>query len=360
MTDDYGDIVSEGSALKERFIDLEVDHQAMYAYDNGNYDEYQWTDEEKARKLAQYSDEYRSEIASWFADLDDLFADLADLPDPASLTSVAESLEPALVELAGPIGQVDLGNGRQYPPQPNFSRLPSMETYLVDWNGTAADNFKSNYLPKFAAAAHYEFHAVASIKSSLLASAEMWKQARLDVSNIIDECNSALDDYEGGKDSADAVMALSIIGAIVAVAAVPFTGGTSAVLYWTLAGSALAVTGAVVGNPPEPKKQLDIKGDSPAEICQSLREGIADMKIQWIEDEAFIRDQLLHLSDTISGYSLPAGSDGAPRPRYPYYGGYTSDHTYSEDTVHSFVLPRPALADLGPGNVRDGFGEPEI
>ncbi|WP_182376158.1 hypothetical protein [Nocardioides sp. WS12] len=360
MSDNYGDIVSEGKSLKERFIELEIEYQAMQAYNYGNYDEYKWTDEEKLQQLSSYTNEYRDEIASWFADLDEMFADLADLPDPASLISAAEGLEPALVQLAGPIGQVDLGNGVQYPPQPNFSRLPSMENYLVDWNGVAADNFKSNYLPKFAAVAHHEFHAVASLKSALLAAAEMWKQARLDVSNIIDECNSALDDYDGGKDSADAVMALGIIGAIVAVAAVPFTGGSSAVLYWTLAGSALTVTGAVVGNPPEPKKELDIKGDSPAEICQSLREGISDMKIQWIEDEAFIRDQLYRLSDTISGYSSPSGSDGEPRPRYPYYGGYTSDHTYSEDTVHGFVLPRPSLADLGPGNVRGGFGQPEV
>lgn len=363
MSDNYEDVRSEAKSLRDRFVELELRHQANRAYYAGNYDDYEWTDEEKLRELNRYSNEYRDEIESWFADLEDLFGDLADLPDPERLTSVASSLEPALEKLAGPLGAVDLGNGKQYPPQPNFERLLSMENYLEDWNGLAADAFKSNYMPKFAGVVYYEFHAVASLKSSLLASAAMWKAARQDVSNLIDEANSALDDYEGGKSKADASLAMAIIGAVCTVAAVvaaPATGGASVVLYWTMAAATATATSAALAYPAEPASTLDIKGESPAEICQSLREAVSDMKIQWIYDEGFIRDQLLHLSDTISGYSLPRGSESGPRPRTYSEVQYPTDHTYSEDVVHGFVLPRPALADLNSGNVRDGFGEPEI
>lgn len=359
MSDNYGDVRSEAEKLRERFVDLEVKFQASRIYYQ-QYDEYDWTDEEKARQYDNYDDRYRAEIESWFADLTELFDDLADLPDPASLTAVATGLEPALAQMSGETGWIDLADGKEYPPHANFDRLPDMVTYLVDWNGLAADAFKSNYLPPLGRVVHHQFRAIASLRSSMLASATMWEKARKDVSDLIDEANSALDDYEGGKDSADAALALAIIGAIVAVAAVPATGGTSAALYWAMAGSAVAVAGAAVSYPTEPKSTLDIKGDSPAEICQSLREAIVDMKIQWIEHEAFIRDQLLHLSDTLSGYSLPAGSTDGPRPRtYPQVQ-YPTDHTYSDATMHQFVMPRPALADTTAGNVRGSFGEPEV
>jgi hypothetical protein len=81
------------------------------------------------------------------------------------------------------------------------------------------------------------------------------------------------------------------------------------------------------------------------------------MKIQWIEDEAFIRDKIWVLQDTLNGYT--GEKDGSPMPRgYPYY---STGHHYSEDTVHEFYMPRPALANSGPGDVTDDnhFGTPD-
>lgn len=360
MSDDYTKVREQAETLRKKFVDLEVHYQANQAYNNGDYDEYEWTDEEKARQYADYDSRFRGEIETWFADMPGVFEELADLPDPDALRAAATELEPVLALLSGENGHIDLADGKEYPPHAAYDRLPDMVTYLVDWNGVAADAFKSNYIPPLTRVFHHEFRAVASLRSSLLASAEMWKRAREDVSNLIDEASSALDDYDSGKDAADAVLILSIIGAVVAVAAVPATGGTSAALYWAMAGSALSVTGAIVGYPDEPKKELDIKGESPSEIYQSMREAIVDMKIQWIHDEGFIRDQLLHMSDAISGYVLPEGSEDGPRPRtYPEVQ-YPTDHTYSEETARQFVLPRPALADSTPGNVRGNFGEPEV
>jgi hypothetical protein len=82
------------------------------------------------------------------------------------------------------------------------------------------------------------------------------------------------------------------------------------------------------------------------------------MKLQWIDDEAFIRDQLYILTDTMQGYTQPAGTSPdqvEPRPRYTggYYPG-SSNHVYNEKTIWEFRLPRPALADSTPGNIVDG------
>ncbi|WP_134764910.1 hypothetical protein [Nocardioides sp. 1609] len=365
MSDNYGDVRGEATTLVDRFAELETRHQAMLAFEtaaeDGSLDDaHAWTNERRARELQVYSDQWYGEIRSWFEDIEELFDELADLPDPGTLLSTAQSLNPALSIMSGPSGHTDISGGTEYAPSASFDKLQSVPTYLADWNGIAADAFKSNFIPPLERVAHNEFEAIVSLRSPLLAAGEMWKQARKDVSDLIDETNSALDDYEGGKGAADAVLALSIIGAVVAVAAVPFTGGTSAALYWAIAGSAIGVTGAVVGYPAEPKKELDISGDTPADIAVSLRQAVADMKLQWIENEIFIRDKIRSLTDLISGYTAPS-EDSPPLPRYPNVGAPTSGHTYSQATVHEFSLPRPALADTTPGNAQDDdhFGKPD-
>lgn len=356
MSDDYGDIRSEGESLRERAIELEIQHQANMAYDRDGYD---WTHEEKLDGLALYSAEYRDEITSWFADLTEIFDELAQLPDPAGFRSEAGALTNALTNLSGPSGHTDVTAGDEYGPHPAYDHLLQIPTYLVDWNGIAADAFKSNFVPAFERVVHNEFEAVVSLRSALEAEAYLWEKARKDVSDLIDVTNAALDDYEGAKDPAETAFVLGVIGAVVAVAAVPFTGGTSAALYWAIAGSAISVTAGVVGLPDEPKKELDIKGDSPAEIINSMREAVWDMKLQWLNDEIFIAEQIRHLQDRMNGYTA-ASEDAPPVPRgYPYY---STEHTYSEDTVHSFTLPRPELADSSGGNVRDEdhMGEPAV
>lgn len=355
MSDNYGDVRSEAKTLVERFVELEVENQAMLAFNRGLAeagdldDIHSWTNERKALELRLYSDEWRDEIASWFADITEMFDDLADLPDPETLKGEADSLYGALSLMAGPSGHTDIGDGKAHPPAAGFEKLSVIPEMLNDWEGLAAEAFKYNFLPPLERVAFHEFEAIVSLRSPLLAAAHMWEKARVDVSNLIDECNSALDDWEGGKDAADAVLVLGIIGAVVAVAAVPFTGGTSAALYWTMAGSAIAVTGSVVGYPNEPAKELDISGDTPADIAQSLREAVADLKMQLLEHELFIRSQIRTLSDRIGGYTAPP--DAPPIPRDPPY--YSTQHSYSEATVHEFALPRPKLADATPGNVND-------
>jgi hypothetical protein len=82
---DYGNVRSAATALVERFTDLEVDHQANRAfstYAEQNPDAHDWTHEEKLEKLQIWSDQWRGEIRSWFADIEDLFDDLADFPEP--------------------------------------------------------------------------------------------------------------------------------------------------------------------------------------------------------------------------------------------------------------------------------------
>ena len=127
-----------------------------------------------------------------------------------------------------------------------------------------------------------------------------------------------------------------------------------------MAGSAIAVSGAVVGYPQEPKKAADISGDTPADIAQAIRDAIGDMKSQWFEDEVFIRDKIRSLSDLMSGYT-PTDPEGPPRSANPHPSSGAGNHTYDVKTTYEFILPRPTLADATPGNAQDDsqFGQPE-
>ena len=358
MSDDFaGDVQSKGEALKQRFIELEVQWQMEQLYNS--QDDLHWTHEERIDGMKSWETENYDEVASWFADLDDIFSNLGQLPDPGAITPKADQLKAAMTPLAGRPCD-DLSDGTSYDQDPAYRYVGDTTTYLDEWKGDAAIAFKTQFAPAFQDVAVHEFRAVQSLKGALMAEAELWKKGREDVLTLLNETDAALDDFEGGRDgAADAAFTLAVVGAIVAVAAVPFTGGTSAALYWTMAGSALAVAGSAVSYPNEPKKTLSIKGDSPHDICQSMREAVVDMRLQWIDDEAFIRDQLHILTDAMQGYSQPTGTkpeDLEPRPRYTggsYYPS-PSDHVYNERTTWEFRLPRPALADSTPGNILDG------
>ena len=357
MSDYAGDVTSKGAALKDKFIRLEVQWQMdQYA---AEADDLHWTHEERLDAMKSWETHNYDEVASWFADLDDIFEELSQLPDHDRISPKADELKPAMTPLAGRPCD-DLSEGTSYDQDSAYRHVGDTSTYLDEWKGDAAIAFKTQFAPAFQDVAVNEFRAVQSLKGALMAEAELWKKAREDVLTLINETDAALDDYEGARDgAAEAAFILAVVGAIVAVAAVPATGGTSAALYWTMAGSAIAVSGAVVSLPDEPKKELEIKGDSPHDICQSMREAVVDMKIQWINDEAHIRDQLRMLTDTMQGYTQPGTTDPGdrePRWRYSpgnYYPGSPDTHVYNKETVWEFRLPRPALADSTPGNVTD-------
>jgi hypothetical protein len=74
-----------------------------------------------------------------------------------------------------------------------------------------------------------------------------------------------------------------------------------------IASASFSVAGAAVALPNEPEKELQIKGDWPADMAESLREEIGKLRMQLLEDEIFIRDQIRTLADLLAGYTAPRG-----------------------------------------------------
>ena len=81
MSDDYGDVRSKGEALKQRFIEQELLWQMDQIYAD-NKDDLQWTHEERLDAMKSWETDNYDEVASWFADLDEIFDELAPAAGP--------------------------------------------------------------------------------------------------------------------------------------------------------------------------------------------------------------------------------------------------------------------------------------
>ena len=334
---DYTRVRIEGLVVQQRSVDLEVQHQALRAY--ADQDGLAWTREDRLQGLDSYSARYRAEIASWFADLPELFDELAQLPDPVGLRSEADALAAALGPLAGPTGHLDPGDGRAHPPHPAYDRLDDLPRLMADWTGAAADAFATTFVPPLRRVVHHEFEAVATLRSALLAEAALWTQARADVVSLIRETSAALDDYESGQD-APALADLDHPGPVVAVASAPYDGDGDGALSWRVPGAADLVA-AVVLERPSSRDRPVVQGDSPAQVIASMRRCVEDLKARWVAAEEFVAEQLRALQDRMYGY-------------------LAGDHVYHRGVLQSFTLPRPALADAPAGRARerDNFGIP--
>lgn len=166
-----------------------------------NKDDLDWTHEERLDAMKSWETENYDEVASWFADLDDIFKELGQLPDPDAIKPKGEELKAAMTPLAGRPCD-DLSEGTSYDQDPAYRHVGDTTTYLDEWKGDAAIAFKTNFAPAFQDVAVHVFRAVQSLKGALMAEAELWKKGREDVLTLIKETDAALDDYAGAKDGA--------------------------------------------------------------------------------------------------------------------------------------------------------------
>ena len=167
-----------------------------------NKDDLDWTHEERLDAMKSWETENYDEVASWFADLDDIFKELGQLPDPDAIKPKGEELKAAMTPLAGRPCD-DLSEGTSYDQDPAYRHVGDTTTYLDEWKGDAAIAFKKRTShPRSRMSAVHVFRAVQSLKGALMAEAELWKKGREDVLTLIKETDAALDDYAGAKDGA--------------------------------------------------------------------------------------------------------------------------------------------------------------
>lgn len=339
MTDkpSYADLVSAATTLAERAAKLQLELEAEEAAVGATDNVLTAADEKQAAK-DKYIRENKDKIEAEFSDLPDLFRPLSQMPDPDDFKSQAAGLVTALERLAGPHGHDDFTDeASSYGPHAAYERYTKDDTGM-DWTGDGAIAFRTNFLAPLERVVWNQFNIVASLRGSLLAEEDLWRKGRDDACQMIADANASLDAlYEKNGNPVSGV--LTIIGAVVGVVAIPFTGGTSAALGWAAAGALISVSGAAAGAPAT-KEPTKLQGNDPRELIASLREKVADFKTNLTYSEEYIAERLYAASSVCQGHStVPDWHD-----RYRDIPGLKEE----------FELPRPVLADATREEVTDG------
>lgn len=313
--------------------------------------------EQFRRDLEDFRSKNGARVEALFADLPELFRPFERVPEPTAFRSLADDLTDALGRLVvGPGGHADFTEGKNIPPTEAYEQLGSSSTYLADWTGLAASQFRINVLPKVPGVVWNEFSAVAGLRGPLLAAENTYKKAQEDLCKLVDSTSAQLDAVfpnPGGSLS----VTLGLIGAVVGVVALPFTlGGSTPVIAagFTVATTAVGAAGAAAsafeGSDPI------IQGKTPEEIVQAMREGLQTINSQIFSNELFAAEKLGDLTNELSG---------TVRVRNPHQNPHIPDDEYATEhhpkLEHSYTMPRPALADTRRGNATDDqhVGKPE-
>jgi len=274
------------------------------------------------RGAAYAEKQITAKAQSDFADIPGLYEPFSLMPDPASYQPMIRDLENAMHTLSSGQGNSDPIDGPIYPANPTLDKLTGTESYIESWTGRSAEDFKRNFIDPFPAVVRNQFLLSAVLKAALEAHQEMWKRARGDIDNIATATISALDHMDDCG-SNDWSLAFTVLGAVVAIAAVPVTDGAS-LLALAAVGSAASVASAVAPSGDDNKRLFS--GESAAAVIAQMRTAIKLLADDIAAQEAKIAKAMNETYSTVTGGRA------------------------------SFVSKRPLLADATAGNVKGDQG----
>jgi len=174
-------------------------------------------------------------------------------------------------------------NDTIYGGNPALDKLSGSESYIEDWTGRAAMEFKSNFIDPFPTIVRNQFIIVAVLKSALEAQRQIWVRARNDIDKIAHDALEALDRMDDcGKN--EWTMTFTVVAAVASIAAVPLTGGaslTAAAVAITAVGAASQVAAAAA---PDDPPTIQFGGESAEAVVGQLREAIAKL-VEYIQQQ---------------------------------------------------------------------------
>lgn len=258
----------------------------------------------------------RAEIQSKYHNaVQPLFEPFTRIPDPSSYDAAIEDVRAAMARLShGEQGtsMTDPSSSSQMSANPRLHWIDQAEDTLQEWNGAAADNFKTKFLGRFGAVATNQFLILGILKGGLEADRSVWNHAQIDIDKIARQTKDALDNLHScGKN--EMTFLLSVATAVAAIGAMPFTGGVSVVV--AAVGAAAAVGGAA-----QDATKLTGAGGTAEQVVQSMKTAI-DKLTNEIRAE---QDRIAKAAD--------------------HYAGEVQQHKDGEKSP--FVTPRPKLAGM--------------
>lgn len=251
-----------------------------------------------------------------FSDIPNLFAPFTEMPTPESFEEPINNLERAVAKLAQGDSQHDPITGITYVGNVELAKMSGAASYIEDWTGRAAMEFKSTFIDPFPTIVHNQFLVANVLRAALQAEREIWVNARKDIDKIAHDVLEALDRMDDcGKN--EWTMTFTVAAAVATVAAVPLTGGAALAVTAVAAGSAAAAT--MIGTEAPPT--IRFSGESASAVVSQMRMAISKLTEYIIEQESKIAQAMAATHKVLAGERK------------------------------NVVFPRPALADATRGNI---------
>ena len=248
-----------------------------------------------------------------FNEIHSLFNDFLVLPNPGDFDGPMQQVTGTMNALCSK-AFTDPIQGDPHPVNTELAAMTVAGNSINEWDGLAAQAFFNNFIVPFEDRTENQFIVASILMNALNAEKELWKRARLNIDDIAHKVKSALDHYDDcGKN--DWEIGLSVVGAVVAIAAIPVTGGASAIALGAVA-SGIDVANTFAGQIEDPPKN-DYSAESVEGVIAKAKQGIEDLKDAVKKAEQKIVDAMTNSSGTVAGHT--------------------------ED----FVAPRPTLAEQG-------------
>jgi hypothetical protein len=225
----------------------------------------------EAGRAGGYAAKYLTEQAQKdFADIPSLFEPFTMMPDPGAYKPMVGDVASAMRILSTGLGNKDPIDGIPFPANPVMDQLSGSETYIDNWTGRAAEDFKRNFIDPFPAVLSNQFLLASVLKGALEAHAAIWQKARNDIDKIATDTIAALDHMDDCG-SNDWSMFFTVVGAVVSIAAVPVTDGAS--LYGLAAvGAAASVASSAAGGGGGAERRFS--GESSAAVISQMKQAI--------------------------------------------------------------------------------------
>jgi hypothetical protein len=242
-----------------------------------------------------------------FQEIHSLFNDFLVLPNPGDFDGPMESVTTTMNALCSK-AFTDPIQGDPHPVNVELRAMTVAGTTLDEWDGLASKAFMNNFIIPFEDRTQNQFTVASILMNALNAEKELWTRARANIDDIAHKVKSALEHYgDCGKN--DWEIGLSVVGAVVAIAAVPVTGGASAIALGAVA-SGIDVASTFAGQIEDPPKN-DYSAESVEGVISKAKEGIEDLKKEVERAEQKIVDAMSNSADVVSSY---ASDFVAPRP----------------------------------------------
>jgi hypothetical protein len=242
-----------------------------------------------------------------FNEVHSLFNDFLVLPDPGSFDGPMQSITACMNALCSE-AYTDPIQGTPHPVNVELKAMTVAGTTLDEWDGLAAKAFMNNFVIPFEDRTENQFTVASILMNALNAEKELWTRTRANIDDIAHKAKSALEHYDDcGKN--DWEIGLSVVGAVVAIASVPVTGGAGAIALAAVA-SGVDVASTFAGQiEDEPKN--DYSAESVEGVIDKVKQGINDLKAAVQKAEQKVVDAMTNSAGIVSSY---ASDFVAPRP----------------------------------------------